>query len=119
VEAVEVEVLRLVEAPPALEAPPVLEAGAVEVLAERSQQAEGVVGVVGVLLPLPRLLAMRIGARRGAGLFFDLVVEAAWRLCSVKRGPEVALSLPQQLSCHSMYVTRTCSHPGSFAQSLS
>jgi len=75
VEVVEVE--WLVEALSVSEALCALEALAV--LAERSQQAEGVVGAVVVgLLGFPHLLAMGVGARWGAGLFFDLVVEAAW-----------------------------------------
>ena len=67
---------RLVEALSVSEALSALEALAV--LVERSQQAEGVVAVVGGLLGFPHLLAMGVGARWGAGLFFDLVVEAAW-----------------------------------------
>ena len=112
-------VVRLVEALFALEA---LEALAE--LAEHLQQAEGVVGVVGGLLPLMaagflHLLAMGSGARQGAGLSFGSVVEAAWQLCPGERGAGVGLSLPQQISRHSLYLTRMGSHPGRFAQSLS
>ena len=80
--------VRLVEAPFALEA--------AEVLAERSQLAEGVAGAqqepttVAWLLPL---LEMGIGGRRGAGLFFGWVVEAAWCPCSVERELRVVFSL--------------------------
>ena len=112
-------VVRLVEALFALGVLEVLEV--LEALAELLQQVEG---VVGGLLPLmvagfPHLLAIGIGARQGAGRFFGLVVEAAWWLCPVERGAGVGLSLPQQLSCHSLYLMWMGSHPGRIAQSLS
>jgi hypothetical protein len=109
-------VVRLVEGLFALEA--------VEGLAERSQQVEGVAEALEGGPPLveagvPHLVEMGIGARSGAGLFFGLVVVGAWCLCSVGQGPAVGPSLLQQLSRHLLYLTRTCSQSGSFAQSLS